>query len=190
MPDTRAHRLVRLATAGVALAVLQACGGAPPDRQAAEPDPAHAATATEADGLAALRQLTEGFGDIAVAQAAGYTEQITPCWYHRDLGGQGYHFARTELIDGNVSLLEPELVMYEPRPDGTHEFLAIEYIVPFAAWDNPDPPVLLGRPFMRNERLELWVLHVWLGKNNPSGLYADWNPNVSCAHAAESEDRA
>ena len=28
------------------------------------------------------------------------------------------------------------------------------------------------------------ALHVWLWKDNPSGLYADWNPAVSCQHAA------
>jgi hypothetical protein len=31
---------------------------------------------------------------------------------------------------------------------------------------------------MRNEQLELWVLHVWLGRDNPAGLYASWNPDV------------
>ncbi|CAN5896532.1 hypothetical protein BH23GEM9_BH23GEM9_34420 [soil metagenome] len=178
----------------VALGVsaLYACGNAPDvDEQAAEADQ-HAAdtNGTDAAELATLRQLTAGYTDIAAAQAAGYTAQITPCWYHGEHGGQGVHFARTELIDGTVSLNEPEIVMYEPRADGTQQFLAIEYIVPFAAWDQAQPPSLLGRDFMRNERLELWVLHVWLGKENPSGMYADWNPNVTCTHAAESEDRA
>lgn len=143
-----------------------------------------------AEEMATLRQLTAGFGDTAVARAAGYTDRITSCWYHREQGGQGYHFARSEWIDGTVSLHEPELVMYEPLADGTLQFLAIEYIVPFGAWDQPDPPTLLNRTFMRNEQLELYVLHVWLGKHNPSGMYANWNPDVSCAHADESEDRA
>jgi hypothetical protein len=194
MNVARVRRLAGLIAVGCALPVLYACDNAPSTQQAADADAGHDAAemtnGAEAEELAALRRLASGYGDIEVARAAGYTEQITSCWYHRELGGQGYHFARSELIDGTVSVLEPELVMYEPLPDGTLEFLAIEYIVPFAAWDQPEPPVLLGRSFMRNERLELYVLHVWLGKPNPSGLYADWNPNVSCAHAAESEDRA
>jgi hypothetical protein len=193
MHVVRVRWFAGLTAAGIALAVLNACGNAPAERDATHADDEHGAAAAApaaAAELDALQQLTSGFGDIAVARAAGYTEQITPCWYHRERGGQGYHFARAELIDGNVSLLEPELVMYEPLADGSLEFLAIEYIVPLDAWDRPDPPVLLGRPFMRNERLGLWVLHVWLGKDNPSGLYADWNPDVSCEHASESEDRA
>jgi hypothetical protein len=188
------RRVVRLTTASIALAVVHACGAGPAPDQEANADAAHDMAAmdvaSETADLAALEQLTAGFGDISVARAAGYAEQITSCWYHRDQGGQGYHFARTEWIDGNVSLLEPELVMYEPLADGSMQFLAIEYIVPFAAWEQPDPPEMLGRPFMRNEQLELYVLHVWLGKDNPNGLYANWNPNVSCEHAAESEDRA
>jgi hypothetical protein len=25
-----------------------------------------------------------------------------------------------------------------------------------------------------------YELHVWAWKNNPSGMFTDWNPNVSC----------
>jgi hypothetical protein len=195
MKNARPFRLAGLVAAGVALAVLHACGNAPADDDAAVAtaeghDATATGTAAESADVAALRAYAAGFGDVEAARAAGYTEQITPCWYHRDRGGQGYHIARTEWIDGTVSLLEPELVMYEPLADGGLRFLAVEYIVPFAAWDGAAPPELFGRPFMRNERLELYVMHVWLGKDNPNGLYDDWNPDVSCEHATESEDRA
>jgi hypothetical protein len=193
MSIARLRSILTSGTAVLAVAALHACGDAPPaTQQAADTDEHAAGMANGADAaeLAMLNDMFAGYTDITAAQAAGYTERITPCWYHRDHGGQGVHYARTDLIDGTVSLHEPEIVMYEPRADGTEEFLAIEYIVPFSAWQQADPPRLLGRDFMRNERLELWVLHVWLGKDNPSGMYADWNPNVSCQHAAESEDRA
>ena len=185
----------RWLAAVLALLVSSACQDAPATEQTAAAEMDHGATEVAAASgeqadLAALRQLTAGYVDIAAARAAGYTDQITPCWFHRTEGGQGYHFGRSALIDGTVSLMEPELVMYEPMADGSMQFLAIEYIVPFAAWQQSQPPALLGRDFMRNEQLELYVLHVWLGKENPAGLYASWNPNVSCTHAAESEDRA
>lgn len=190
----RFRRLAAPATIGIALVFLYGCGESPPDQMVENTDPQLATTEmpanAESEDVTAIRRLTAGYGDIAVAQAAGYTEQITPCWYHRDRGGQGYHFGRPDLIDGTVSLLEPELVMYEPTADGRQQFVGIEYIVPFAEWTQAAPPNLLGRNFMRNEQLELYVLHVWLGKDNPAGLYADWNPTVSCQHAAESEDRA
>jgi hypothetical protein len=180
--------------ASLVLVLAFGCGTAPDADRAAAGEPEHDMAAMPYEGeqadLAELRRVTAGFDDIAAARAAGYTEQITSCWYHRERGGQGYHFGRPDLIDGEVALQEPELLMYEPRPDGSFEFLGVEYIVPVSAWDRPEPPALLGRQFMRNDRLGLHVLHVWLGRDNPSGLYADWNPAVSCDHAAESEDRA
>jgi len=29
----------------------------------------------------------------------------------------------------------------------------------------------------------VWALHVWAWRENPSGLYANWNPKVSCQYA-------
>jgi hypothetical protein len=52
------------------------------------------------------------------------------------------------------------------------------------------PPTAFGETFHRNEPPGLWVLHAWPWRDHPSGLHSDWNPNVSCQHAAESEDRA
>ena len=185
----RLHRARRLAGFVVPVALLLGCGGGDQNSADSPADSAQAPPAESAE-LASLRQFALGLADTAAARSAGYTDRITPCWYHRTDGGQGYHYAKPALIDGNLSVLEPELAMYEPLPDGKLQFLAVEYIVPFKAWTQPEPPVLLGQTFMRNEKLELYVLHVWLGKENPSGLYASWNPNVSCQHADKSEDRA
>lgn len=190
MKAARLWSRARITLVAAPLAVVVGCGNAPAveeDQSAAGELPAPAAESAE---LTSLRQYAAPFESLDAAKAAGYTEQITPCWYHRDLGGQGVHFARQEWIDGNVSLLEPELTMYEPQADGTMQFVAVEYIVPFSAWTEPDPPSILGQTFMRNEGLELFVLHVWLGRENPAGMYADFNPDVTCEHAEQSEDRA
>jgi hypothetical protein len=55
--------------------------------------------------------------------------------------------------------------------------------VPFGAWAGSEPPELFGQHFHRNEAFGIWALHVWVWRNNPSGLFADWNPRVSCAAA-------
>jgi hypothetical protein len=194
MSYARMRSSIGITPAILGLVFMLGCADAPPPPEQAMETEEHAhygdVTPEVAAQLDELHSMTASYTDLAAAQAAGYTEAITPCWYHRDNGGQGVHYARTELIDGAVSLDEPEIVMYEPLADGSQQFLAIEYIVPFDAWEHESPPELLGRQFMRNERLGLYVLHVWLGKDNPSGMFADWNPNVSCEHAAESEDRA
>jgi hypothetical protein len=59
----------------------------------------------------------------------------------------------------------------------------VEYIVPAEAWDgagNSEPPALHGRSFHLNEELGVYVLHAWIWKNNPAGMFEDWNPQVSC----------
>jgi len=139
--------------------------------------------------LAELRAWTARYQNIDKAMAAGYTVPATPCWYHGTMGAMGYHYANPDFIDGQARLLEPELLVYEPRAGGSQKFVALEYIVPIDQWSGQDPPQLLGRNFARNDGLGLYVLHVWLWRDNPDGIFADWNPKVSCRHAADSEDR-
>jgi hypothetical protein len=43
--------------------------------------------------------------------------------------------------------------------------------------------VLFGHAFKQNDAFQLWGLHVWLWKDNPNGIFADWNPVVTCNHA-------
>ena len=68
------------------------------------------------------------------------------------------------------------------------KFVGMEYIVPLDAWaaanhdlNNPnDVPQLLGQKFTRHSFLPIFKLHIWLWRDNPSGTFADWNPDVSC----------
>ena len=171
------------------LVLAAGCGEA---EQAEEREEAPLADAPPAEStdMVALRTKFDPFQDFAQAEAAGYGSAITPCWFHRENGGQGIHYGKTDLIDGTVSAMDPELVMYEPQEDGSLQLLAVEYIVPFAQWTSETPPSVMGEQLHRNEALELWVHHVWLWRDNPSGMHSDWNPNVTCEHATESEDRA
>ena len=137
--------------------------------------------------LASLRRETAPFHDFARAVQAGYAAQITPCWDHRSLGAMGYHYGNPALIDGTVSLLQPELLMYEPQRGGHMRLVGMEYIVPIEAWTGESPPTLLGQQFHPHSTLPIYKLHVWLWRDNPRGTFADWNPAVSCAHAAETE---
>ncbi len=128
--------------------------------------------------LSALRQALAAFHDIDKAAGAGWSTQLTPCLTLPGVGGMGFHYAKVP-FDGAVSELEPEALLYEPRGNTLH-LVGVEYIVPFDAWTSATPPTLFGQTFHRNEPLGIWALHVWLWKPNPSGMFADWNPNVSC----------
>ncbi|MDQ3698692.1 MAG: hypothetical protein M3373_11815 [Gemmatimonadota bacterium] len=61
--------------------------------------------------------------------------------------------------------------------------MGVEFIVPYTEWTDLNPPSLFGQFFRRNDPFGLWVLHVWLWQKNPNGVFANWNPRVTCAHA-------
>ncbi|WP_330970460.1 hypothetical protein, partial [Lysobacter sp. A3-1-A15] len=63
---------------------------------------------------------------------------------------------------------------------GGLKLVAVEYLV-FADDLQGDPiPELFGQQFHFNPVVDAWVLHAWIGQHNPNGMFADWNPNVSC----------
>jgi hypothetical protein len=146
---------------------------------------AHAAPVTgEAQrSIARLRERTARFNRFDAAVDAGWGTRITDCFADPELGGMGFHYGNTALIDGTVDALQPELLLYVPEKNGRLRFVAVEYIVPFAAWTAAEPPQLYGQSFHRNEGFGLWVLHVWHMHENPRGIFADWNPKVSCRYA-------
>ena len=169
---TRSNK-ARGAVAVLLAGVLVACGNDNPTTPGATPD--------QQKDLDALRRVTSSYTDFSKAQAAGYSEKLTDCMVDPSAGGMGYHYGKVAFIDGKADVQEPEILMYEPQRDGSLQFVGIEYVVPLSA--SATPPSLFGLQFHKNEAFQLWVLHVWLYRNNPSGLFSDWNPTVSCAAA-------
>lgn len=133
--------------------------------------------------LDALRAATQSFADVNAAASAGYTAALTGCMADPQQGGMGFHTGNASFIDATVELTKPEVVMYEPTPGGGRTLVGLEFLVPFDAWTSQTPPSLMGQSFKRNEAFEVWALHVWLYRDNPQGIFADWNPTVSCANA-------
>ena len=163
-----------------------------PDGLAALATPA-TANAAAASQIAQLRRLVAPFHDFQKASDAGWSTPITPCLKSGDLpstpgvGAMGLHYGNLAYIQdgGVVNLVQPELLLYEPDQNGKLRFVGVEYIVPFA--DHPAtsaPPTLLGQAFAQVPEFGVWGLHIYVGRHNPSGIYAPWNPKVSCANAA------
>jgi hypothetical protein len=144
------------------------------------------ATSSQDRDLATLRGVTSPFRTFSAATAAGWSAKITSCMADQTAGGMGFHYGNTALIDGSVQVDEPELLLYEPQADGTEQLVAVEYIIPYTAHARSDaPPVLFGQQFLQNDTFQLWGLHVWAWKTNPSGLYASWNPRVNCNNTTD-----
>jgi hypothetical protein len=137
------------------------------------------------NAAARVKEATAVFRNIQAAVGAGYTVQFPAgCAALANVGAQGFHYLDPVAAgDAKLDLLHPELVMYEPQANGSLVLVGVDYVIPFAEWKAPQPPVLLGMPLMRNEPLQVWALHIWTERANPDGLFAAWNPAVSCQHA-------
>lgn len=151
---------------------------------------AHGSAAVLDRQLAELRRTTAGFHDFEAATAAGHTvlvahpETGATCLEHPTDGGMGRHYLDpTRFNDDVVSITEPEVVIYEPTKNGKLRLVAFEYVVPYAVrGPGETPPTLFGQDFLHNPTFELWMLHVYVWKRNPNGMFATWNPRITCEH--------
>jgi hypothetical protein len=168
--------------AGIIL--LTACGSTGTGTDAASPYraalSAKGADAQENKDLAALRSATEKFHKIEVAAQAGWNEQVPPGCFTSPDGSMGFHFRNLANV-GTLDPSAPQFVMYEPQKDGSMRLVGVEFIALGSPTDTP--PVLFGQKFQWNSTFGIWALHVWAWRENPSGLYANWNPKVSCQYA-------
>jgi len=137
--------------------------------------------------LALLRRVTAPFHEFDQASEAGWSAQITPCMTDPGgAGGMGLHYGNTSLINGTARVDQPELLLYEPESNGRLRLVAVEYIIPYTFHSrDAAPPVLFDQKFIRNDVFQLWGLHAWVWKDNPSGIFANWNPTVNCAHTSQ-----
>ena len=129
------------------------------------------------------------------------------------LGAMGVHYFRPDLlgisappnprVDGNgthTDFHQPAILIYEPQADGSQKLVAVENLVFAKAWhaagnvgrpkfhgveydhmfDNPKTAIDEAHNFEPH-----YDRHVWLYRTNPNGMFAQFNPKVSCkAHAA------
>lgn len=143
------------------------------------------AFADSQDELANVRTATAQFHQPEAAQAAGYTRVsgLDYCFNNPGVGGMGFHLINTGMLDTTLEAQRPEAMVYAPGPNGQLQLGAVEYIVPADAWDaagNTQPPSVLGQSLHLNSALGVYVLHAWVWKHNPDGMFNDWNPRVSC----------
>ena len=169
---------------------LAACDTVGPDVPAAEALTADAVltAASAADlgaDLAAVRQATAGYHRVERAVAHGWGDPvISPCVSEPELGGMGHHYVNLGLMDGALDPAAPEVLLYEPMGNGRFRLVGVEYIVPFGVQpreaDGGTAPELFGQTFTESDGANGWALHVWVWRHNPSGMFADFNPEVSC----------
>ena len=126
------------------------------------------------------RAATESFKVLENAVAAGYEAHVMQCVQNPPEGAMGYHHQKAALRDATLAIDKPEILTYARTAEGQYKLTGVEYVVPFAAWSRREPPSIMGQNLKRAESLGIWYLHVWIWEPNPSGLFADWNPRITC----------
>jgi hypothetical protein len=104
----------------------------------------------------------------------------------------GFHYVNPQrAMDPAIDLTAPEILLYA-SVNGNLKLVGVEYFYGVGAPDAPVPnpappaPVLFGLPFdgpMLGHEPGMpphYDLHVWVWQANPSGIFAPFNPNVSC----------
>jgi len=107
-----------------------------------------------------------------------------------EFGAMGLHFVNGGLVDGEIDVNKPEILIYEPLPGGRIQLTGADYLVTKEAWEadpkHTAPPELFGQLFHlfdspnRFNLPAFYTLHVWAWKENPAGAFVNWHPQVSC----------
>ena len=137
----------------------------------------------------AMRSAVARYHSFDQAERDGYTVAGEPC-VSSPAGAMGFHafnpaLAATDTIDPR----RPEVLLYAARDNGQLELVGVEYWKRDADQNlatDGDRPSVFGRPFDgpmpgHNPAMPIhYDLHVWVAEANPSGLFAMFNPAVSC----------
>jgi hypothetical protein len=192
--------------AGVLTAAVVTATGDPGPANKSEPtlDQVRAAVLKYKDVKAAL-------ADGYIQDPSGMCETAAMMGKPAKLGAMGVHFFRPDLlgitappnprVDGNGTYTDfhrPAVLLYEPEADGSMQLIGVENLVFEKAWKaagHTQPPSFHGVPFdhmVDNPATKLdeahgfmphYDRHVWLIRDNPNGVFAQYNPNVTCKYA-------
>ncbi|HET7709765.1 MAG TPA: hypothetical protein VFK50_09575 [Sphingomicrobium sp.] len=173
----------------------------------AEPNLAAVRAATER-----FRDVKVALAEGYIADPANICDTASMMGRPASLGAMGVHYFRPDLlgitappsprVDGNgthTDFNRPAILIYEPQADGSMALVAVENLVFKKAWEaagNGKPPSFHGVPFdhMFDDPATADIdeahnfephydRHVWIYRDNPNGVFAQFNPNVSCQHA-------
>lgn len=150
--------------------------------------------------------LAEGYARDPMNECATSTGMGKPA----ALGGMGIHYAKRELLGisappnprvsgtgTHTDFLRPAILIYEPQQDGSLQLVAVENLVFESAWKAAgklDRPSFHGVPYDRMaddpstaiDEAHMFVphydRHVWVHRENPNGLFAQFNPAVTCKY--------
>jgi hypothetical protein len=118
-------------------------------------------------------------------------------YFRPDLLGLTVVEPRVDGTGTHTDFRQPSILIYEPQADGSLELVAIENLVFKAAWEaagRREPPSFNGTTYYQMvddpatpaDEAHMFEphydLHIWLYRDNPNGVFAQFNPAVTCEH--------
>ncbi|MEO5894975.1 MAG: hypothetical protein ABIS06_04690 [Vicinamibacterales bacterium] len=160
-----------------------------------------------ASQLAAVRRATASFHNIDKAIEAGYASPVGGACDPSPAGTMGAHTPNPALLTAPLDAEKPAVLLYIPSGGGNYRLVAVEYFqavlvrntatgavtlwfgaaLPTTGYAILNPaPSLFGQRFQGPMAGHVpgmpwhYDLHVWLWDTNPNGMFAQWNPSISC----------
>ena len=123
--------------------------------------------------LKQAHRATERYQDINNAIADGYAD------INVVMPNMGYHYQKLSLVDSIFDITQPEFLVYNKTQDSSFKLVAVEYAIPLdKSIDAPKGFTGQQDVWDHNTDFGLWLLHAWVWKYNPDGVFNPTNPNV------------
>jgi hypothetical protein len=192
--------------AGAAAFTTAAVTTDPGPTNASEPTLAQVKAAAEK-----YRDVKAALADGYIKDPSGMCETAAMMGKPAALGAMGVHYFRPDLlgitappnprVDGTGTYTDfhkPAVLLYEPEADGSMQLIGVENLVFEKAWaaaGHKEPPSFHGIAFdhmVDNPATKIdeahgfmphYDRHVWVFRDNPNGVFAQYNPNVTCKYA-------
>ncbi|HEX9312169.1 MAG TPA: hypothetical protein VGA30_05020 [Actinomycetota bacterium] len=151
--------------------------------------------------IAAAKSATAKYRSLAAAKADGYI-QVT-----QFIPGLGLHLANLGISNRIFDPARPQVLLYQPDRSGKLVLVGVAYSIAHTGLDDPQPAGFAGNADVWHFHQDLcflptgsvtitpgaqpcrkmggyfqaktaWLLHAWIWKTNPDGLFTENNPSV------------
>jgi hypothetical protein len=196
---------------GSALALLSAASPAAVVNDPGPASPSEPTIAQVRAAVEKYRDVKVALAEGYIADPSGMCETAAIMGKPAKLGAMGVHYFRPDLlgitappnprVDGTGTYTDfhkPAVLLYEPEADGSLQLVGAENLVFEKAWTaagHSAPPSFHGVPYNHmvddpatkideaHGFMPHYDRHVWVMRDNPNGVFAQYNPNVTCKYA-------
>ena len=205
------HTLFTAGLAALSLsAVLVATSGAVTSRTGSTPAPGEPTLDEMRQATRRFRDVKVALAEGYIRDPFNLCDTASMMGRPASQGAMGIHYVRPDLlgiagppsprVNGtgtHTDFRKPSVLIYEPQANGSLQLVAVENLVFTAAWHaagHAEPPSFHGVKWdsMRDDPGTAideahmfephYDRHVWLYRRNPNGMFAQFNPAVTCKH--------